>query len=501
MTRADRVIAFIEKYIRVPEGALVGSPIELQPFQIRFLNEVYGNPHGTRRAILSVGRKNGKSALVAALILVHLVGPEAVQNSQLVSGALSRDQASLVFKLAAKMIRLNPELAGLVRIKDSTKELFGLPMGTHFKALAAVGSTAMGLSPVFVLFDELGSVRGPRSDFAEALFSAQAAYENPLTFIISTQAASDTDLLSVLIDDARASQDPRVVCHVYDAPKDCALDDEDAMRAANPAVGVFSSFEDLKHSAEQAMRMPSSEPAHRNLRLNQRCEVGNPFVSRSVWESCGAMPDSLEGLEVWGGLDLSTRTDLTSLVLTGRDSSGIWHVKSFFWTPAEGIVDRARVDRVPYDLWRDQGFLRATPGATVDYEYVARDIAEICDGLDIKAIAFDPHRIDFLKKEFERIGCSVPLVMCHQGFNGVNPGICNLEAELLNKRIAHGMHPLLTMAAAGAVTEINSEGQRRFSKRRSNARIDGIVSLAMCFSAAFKAEEEAPEPTYQMLFL
>ncbi|WP_370298877.1 terminase TerL endonuclease subunit [Aromatoleum aromaticum] len=91
--------------------------------------------------------------------------------------------------------------------------------------------------------------------------------------------------------------------------------------------------------------------------------------------------------------------------------------------------------------------------------------------------------------------------MCHQGFNGVNPGICNLEAELLNKRLRHGMHPVLTMAAAGAVTEINSEGQRRFSKRKATARIDGIVSLAMCFSAAFKVEEEEREPEYQMIFL
>src|SRR5690606_14651364 len=140
-------------------------PILLAEFQKQFIRDVYDNPNGTRRAILSVARKNGKSALIAGILLAHLVGPEAVQNSQIVSGAMSRDQAALVFNLACKMINLNPALADLIHIIPSSKRLIGKPMNVEYKALAAEGKTAHGLSPVLAILDEVGQIKGPRSDF------------------------------------------------------------------------------------------------------------------------------------------------------------------------------------------------------------------------------------------------------------------------------------------------------------------------------------------------
>lgn len=160
-TRAARVIAFIEKHCMTPDGAHVGAPMVLAKFQKDFLRDVYDNPAGTRRAILSVSRKNGKTGLIAGLLLAHLVGPEAKQNSQIVSGAMSRDQASLVFNLAAKMVQLSPTLSSLVRIIPSGKRLIGLPLNTEYRALAADGKTAHGLSPVLAILDEIGQVRGP----------------------------------------------------------------------------------------------------------------------------------------------------------------------------------------------------------------------------------------------------------------------------------------------------------------------------------------------------
>lgn len=501
MTRAERVITFIGHYCRVPEGALVGSRLELEPFQEQFIRAIYDNPHGTKKAYLSIARKNGKSALIACLLLAHLVGPEAKQNSQIVTGAMSREQASLIFALAVKMIRLNPELEGICRILESKKVIFGLPMNVEFKALAAQATTAHGLSPALAILDEVGQIRGPQSEFIDAITTSQGAHADPLLIAISTQAANDADLFSIWLDDAEKSSDPRVVAHCYSANLECKLDEETAWRAANPALGRFRSIEDVRQQAAEAIRMPSAESTFRNLILNQRIATGSPFVTKLVWERNGAMPAPLAGLEVFGGLDLSTRTDLTALVLVGRDNQGIHHVFPYFWTPSEGLLDRARRDRAPYDLWVKQGFLRATPGATVDYEYVARDIAEIISGLNVSVIGFDPHRIDVLQKEFARIGATPPLVGVYQGFNGVNPGICNLEAELLNDRIRHGMHPVLTACAAGAVTEVNSELQRRFSKKKTTSRIDGIVALALAFSAVSKAEAPAPEPTYQLVFL
>lgn len=492
-SRATRVIRFIERYCRVPEGVHVGRPMKLAGFQKRFIKAVYDNPKGTSKAYLSIARKNGKTALIAALVLTHLVGPEAKRNTQIVSGAMSREQASIVFKLASKMVGLNPKLADIVRIVDSRKELFGLPMGTEYKALAAEGKTAHGLSPVLAILDEVGQVRGPRSDFIDAILTSQGAHEAPLLIAISTQAANDSDLFSIWLDDAERSGDPRIVSHVYAAPRDAALDDRKAWKAANPALGTFRSLRDMQQQAAEAQRMPSVENTFRNLALNQRVSTTSPFMSRSVWDSCSAPADDLAGLDVFGGLDLSARTDLTALVLAGK-RDGVWHVKPYFWTPAQGLMDRARRDRQPYDVWRDQGFLRTTPGATVDYEVVARDIAELLDGLDVKAIAFDRWRIDLLTKEFVELGFSIPLVPHGQGFKDMSPALDALEAEFLNGRVHHGGHPVFTMNATGAVVTKDPSGNRKLDKSKATARIDGMVALAMAFGAATShADAEAPK--------
>jgi phage terminase large subunit-like protein len=180
MTRGEKVCAFIERYVRIPEGSLVGQPLKLADFQRKFILDIYDNPAGTRRAYLAIARKNGKTATIASLVLAHLVGPEAVLNSQLVSGARSRDQAALVFNLAAKMVQLSPELSKLVRIVPSGKRLIGLPMNTEYKALAAEGTTAHGLSPVLAILDEVGQVKGPQDAFIDAITTAQGAHDKPL---------------------------------------------------------------------------------------------------------------------------------------------------------------------------------------------------------------------------------------------------------------------------------------------------------------------------------
>ena len=488
MSRAARVIAFIERFCVVPEGAHVGQPLRLEDFQKDFVRAVYDNPAGTRRAILSVARKNGKSGLIAGLLLAHLVGPEAKQNSQIVSGAMSREQASLVFSLACKMIQQSPELSGLVRIIPSGKRLIGLPVNVEYKALAADGRTAHGLSPVLAILDEIGQVRGPQSDFIDAITTSQGAHDAPLLIAISTQAASDADLLSQWIDDAERSEDPRIVCHLYAAPAGCELTDESAWKAANPALGLFRSEDDLREQMTQARRMPSMENSARNLLLNQRVSTDSPFVSPDVWRACGGPVQPFDG-PVWAGLDLSARLDLTALVLVGQVDD-VWQVVPYFWTPEQGLADRARRDRAPYDVWHRQGLLRTTPGASVDYSFVAREMLEIFDGLDVVQVAFDRWRINELKREFDRLGADVPLVEWGQGFASMAGALDALEAELLNGRIRHGGHPVLQMCAANAVVVKDPAGNRKLDKSRATGRIDGMQALAMAMGAAAKATEE-----------
>jgi phage terminase large subunit-like protein len=480
MAKAADVIKFIERFCLIPEGEHVGKQMKLAPFQKRFIREIY--KPGVRRAYLSIARKNGKTGLIAALVLAHLDGPAATRNSQIVSGARSRDQAALVFNLAAKMIELHPKLRERIRIVPSGKRLIGLAANVEYRALAADGTTAHGLSPVLAILDEVGQVRGPRDAFIDAITTSQGAHKRPLLVAISTQAASDADLFSLWLDDAEKSGDPRIVSHVYAAPEDCDLQDRKAWKAANPAIGLFRSLEDIADQAAQAARMPSAENTFRNLCLNQRVEVNSPFVSREVWDSCSAESLAMQG-PVYAGLDLSARTDLTALVLVNM-IDGEWHVHPHFWTPEQGLHDRARRDRVPYDIWVQQGWLRTTPGHTVDYEAVIDDLAEIIGGAELSAVAYDRWRIDLFKRDLEKSGYSIPLVPHGQGFKDMSPAIDSLEAALLNGKLRHGGHPVLTMCARNAVITKDPAGNRKLDKGKATGRIDGMVALAMAIGAA-----------------
>lgn len=480
MTRGERVCAFIERYLIVAEGDLIGKPLKLEPFQRRFILAVYDNPVGTRRAFLSIARKNAKTATIACLVLAHVVGPEAVQNSRIVSGAMSRDQAAEVYNYASKMIGLSPELSRLTRIIPSKKMIVGLARNVEYAAVSAEGRTAHGKSPVLAILDEVGQVRGPQSDFIDAIITAQGAYDNAMLFAISTQAPNDNDLFSIWLDDAQSSKDPRIVCHVYAADKDADLMDRKAWAAANPALGRFRSLKDVEEQAERAARMPSFEPTFRNLVLNQRVEMAAPFVSRGIWQANGGAINENVFYEypVYVGLDLSARNDLTAMVCMAFDGA-VWHIKPTFWTPDKGLRDRAKRDRAPYDIWSQEGFIRALPGASIDYELVAREVGDILDGMNVQAVAFDRWRFDVLQKELTDLGIELPLVEFGQGFRDMAPAIDTLESLLLNERMAHGGHPVLMMCMANAKIEQDAAGNRKMSKSKATGRIDGAVALAM----------------------
>lgn len=497
VSRADRVIEFITKFCRVPEGAHVGQPLKLAPFQKKFIRDVYSNPHGTRRAYLAIARKNGKSGLIACLLLAHLAGPEKRLNAQIVSGARSRDQAALVFNLAAKMVQLSPELSKVVRIVPSGKRLIGLVANTEYRALAAEGTTAHGLSPVLAILDEVGQVKGPQDDFIDAITTAQGAHEAPLLIAISTQAPTDADLFSIWLDDAERSGDKSIVSHVYSAPEGCEVDDKKAWQAANPALDLFRSRRDVEEQAAQAKRMPSSESTFRVLTLNQRVNMVSPFVSPNVWKLGNRSPAELKGLICYGGLDLSATTDLTAFVLVGRDMDGNLNVQPYFWMPHNAVQEASKRDRAPYDVWVRDGLLRTTPGSVIDYAFVARDIGEICGELDVAQIAFDRWRMDRMKAALELAGVDLPLEPFGQGYMSMSPALDALEADLLQGRVAHGGHPVLTMCAANAVAIPDAAGNRKLDKSKATGRIDGMQALAMASGIEAKGNSSDGPSVYE----
>jgi phage terminase large subunit-like protein len=485
-TRGNRNIDWIERFCYVPEGKNVGQPMVLRPWQKTIIRSIYDTP--TRRAIITFARKSGKTCLSAMLLLLHLAGPEAHANSQLFSCAQSREQAGLVYSMCAKMVRINPALHRYIAIRETAKELLCPELGTRYRALSAEASTALGTSPIFTIFDELGQVRGPRSALFEALETGSSAHgTNALTVVISTQAAVDGDLLSLLIDDAQTGLDPLTKLFMWTAALDIDPFSDEALQSANPAMGDFQSAEELRRMANDAKRLPSRESEYRNLCLNQRIEGIAPFIAKSTWDANGGDVADFDDHPVYCGLDLSESNDLTCLAMVCKIDD-VWHCKPIFWLPEEGLAERSRRDRVPYDLWVTDGYIETTPGNAVEYRDVARRIYELWSDYNIQAVAFDRWGMKHLRPWLIESGFSEAELerFCEhgQGFSSMGPAVREMEAILLNAHVRHGHNPPLQMCAANAVCETDPAGNRKLSKKRSRGRIDGLVALTMALSVA-----------------
>lgn len=504
---AGRILEFIS-YLPVPTGPLQGERQVLAPFQEKFVRDIYEptNDKGelaVRQATLSTARQNGKSLLLADLVLAHLVGPARRLNGTLFSAANDRFQAAVVFGIALAMVRMTPELAARLMIAESTKRMLAPLTNSVYIAISAEAVTKLGLGPDFVVYDELGAAK--KRQLYDVLASSQGSRVSPLMVNISTQAGSRQHLFSEIIDyglkvQRREVIDRSCVTHLYAAPADCALNDAKAWAAANPAMGTWRSREEIAAKAEQARRMPAQEPMFRNLYLNQRVDTLSPAIAPQVWDSCAEPPElrAFEAGSVYGGLDLSAKNDLSALVLVALDHEELWHVLPFFWLPAEGLREREIREGVPWAAWRDRGFLRTTPGPVVDYRYIARELAAVTAGMrGLEAIAYDSWGIERLRQDMNAEGVTgVPLEAMRQGFLSLSPCVTALEDALLTGRLRHGGHPVLTMCAANAVVTKDAAGNRKYDKARASGRIDGIVALAM---AAGLTRRASTAPSLQLL--
>jgi phage terminase large subunit-like protein len=503
--RAQAVIDFIET-LRAPDGAKVGEPIVLRKWQKNHIYDVYSpeRPDGRRmvkQAILSMARKNGKTALVAGLCLAHLCGPEAIRNGQLYSVAFDREQAAILFKYMTAMVYMDEELSTRLNVIESRKKIVDPVSGSEFTALSSETKGKHGKSTSFVVFDELAQFGADR-ELYDVMMTSTGAHAEPLAWVISTQAADDSAVLSELIDYGQRVnegeiQDSTFKAFIYAVPDDVDIWDESTWTLANPALGDFRSLEEMQETAAKAKRMPTAESTFRNLYLNQRIDAATRFVSLPAWKLCGDDPDfdAFEAFPIHGGLDLSGKNDLTSLILTVQDLQSIIHVRCFFWAPGDNLREKEDRDRVPYCTWRDQGYLIAKDGRTIDYGWVAAQLGEIHADTPIASLRFDRWRIDDLKRELDDLGIpcwiegkdepvtgGIKLVPHGQGYKDMSPAVEHVEDAITEGRLRHGNHPVLTMCAANTVVTKDPAGLRKFAKDRSTGRIDGMVALAMALT-------------------
>lgn len=518
--RAKRVIDFIER-LTVPSGKGRGKPFKLIREQKLFIRDIY-EPHrdgrrAVRRAILSIARKNGKTALIAAIVLAHLVGPEAIPNGEIYSAANDRDQAAIVYKFARQIVELEPELRAEIELVPSTKTMVARTTGSVYRAISAEAGTKHGYLPSLVIYDELAQAKN--RDLYDVLDTSFGAAHEPLFITISTQSNDPEHILSKLIDDGLSRTDPSIVCHLYAADENCDLDDQTQWAKANPALGVFRDRDDLVAAIRKAKRLPADEPKVRNLLLNQRVAPYASLISREEWMACAGAVEIPAGDDVYLALDLSSVVDLTALMVGSATDPAL--VMPYFWKPSEHLEEHSKRDfgsgNLRYVEWAESGHLLTSPGKTIDPAVVAVFVAELSQRYRIRGIAYDRWRMQDLLREFDRIGlqayedkaagaddgvkrtlramkegAGLRLVAWGQGFRDMAPAIDALEQGIITRKLIHPSNPILNWNMANAVSLTDPAGNRKLDKEKVRFRIDGAVALAMLMG--LRSRDRAAKP-------
>lgn len=512
--RSDKIIDFIEK-LTVPSGKGQGKPFILREWQRRFIRDVYDRktPEGrrqVRRAVFSVARKNGKTALIAAIVLAHLIGPEKIINGEIYSAANEREQAAIVFKMAAQFVRAEPELMAVLKVVDSTKTITCYSNGSFYRAISAEAGSKHGLNPSVVIYDELAQAKNRA--LYDVLDTAMGAREEPLFIVISTQSNDPQHILSQLIDDGLNDEDPTTVTHLYQVPMEVEnIYDEEVWKLANPALDDFRSLADLRSFADRAKRMPSFEAPFRNLYLNQRTDAQTPLIPVAEWKACRHDgPLLIKGEKVFLGLDLSSTTDLTALVAVSADDGD--RVAAWFWKPGDLLEEHEKRDHKPYPLWEKQGFLEAPPGRAIDYGFVVRRIGEIVKDYDVVALAFDRWRIEQILQKFTdadipayvegkdaAINGGIRLIPHGQGFKDMAPAIDAMETSIINRTFRQDGHPILADNFSNATVSMDPAGNRKLNKSATRFRIDGAIATTMAIGCK-TALLQSTKKEYQMFF-
>jgi phage terminase large subunit-like protein len=448
---------------------------------------VFDNPAGTNLAILSIARRNGKTFVIAVILLAFIVGPLKERNTTIASAAMSRDQAAVVFELMIKMLDLSTTLQDGLHYKytPSGKSITGLMQNVQYRALSRDAKTGHGKAYKIILLDEAGQIEAESDPFVEMLETSQSNYDDAIMFVISTQAPADNAYFSIIMDEAIRSQSPHTVCHVYAADKDCDLMDRDQWHKANPGLGKFRSIKEMAAKAEKAVNLPSAANGIMNLNFNMRVSLHSLYMSPEVWKKClrPVNEDTWTTTPIDIGIDLSQRTDLTAAVACWRDEdTGRINLRTWAFAPSVGVEQREIRDKVPYRQWAKDGHMFLTPGESVDYEWVSTFIALHCAGCKIRSIQFDRWRMDHFTEAAKKTKLHAMVQKWEpvgQGYISFSPRVEAFEIEALAENICTGGNPVLNMAASQAIAVQDPAGNRKLDKSKSVQRIDPLVAAVM----------------------
>ena len=503
----ERVVAFFEKVLRHSKGQNAGKPFTLLPWQHHVLRELFGrlNPDGTRQhrvGYIELPKKQGKSTTLAALAL-YLTGFDGEAGAECYGAASDREQAGIIYREAASMVRASPALSRYFEVIDSRKTIVHKASNSFYRVLSADAFRAEGLNIHALLFDELHAQRDRR--LWDALRYGGAARRQPLIMSITT---AGFDRKSICWEQHQYAErciadpgvDPAFFGCIYAASPEDDWKDPKTWHKANPSLGQTITEESFAADAREADQSPSKLNAFLRYRLNVWTTQDTRWIAPDAWAKCGNPIDSdLEKREWFAGLDLASTTDLSALVLVSQSSDGTFDVLPFFWVPEVHAAERTLRDKVDYVGWIRDGFIRATDGNVTDYDVIRRDINELAKQYNIRQIGIDRWNATQLATQLQGDGLNV--AGYGQGFASMTSPCRQLETLVLSERIRHGNHPVISWMAANVAVQTDHQGNMKCSKAKSTERIDGIVALVMGLGLHATATAPPPEQSWDIMTL
>ena len=491
-SRADYAVNFIECLCHT-KGKWSGKPFELIDWQERIIRDVFGTikSNGYRQfntAYIEIPKKQGKSELAAAVALLLCCG-DGEERAEVYSCAADRQQASIVFEVAADMVRMCPALSKRVKILASQKRIIFHPTNSIYQVLSAEAYSKHGLNISGVVYDELHVA--DRKMFDVMTKGSGDARMQPLYFLITT---AGNDVNSIGYETHQKAKDiieGRKVDHtfypvIYGAELSDDWTDPEVWKKANPSLGITVPIEKVEAACESARQNPGEENAFRQLRLNQWVKQSVRWMPMEKWNACSFPVDekALEGRACYGGLDLSSTTDLTSFVLVfpPEDEDDKYRILPYFWIPEETLDLRVRRDHVPYDTWEKQGYIMTTEGNVVHYGYIENFIEELGTRFNIREIAFDRWGATQMVQNLEGMGFTV--VPFGQGYKDLSAPTKELFKLTLEEKIAHGGHPVLAWNIDNVTVKTDPAGNIKMDKEKSTEKIDGAVATVMALARA-----------------
>lgn len=502
---ADRKVAWINRLTHT-KGTFAGQPFHLRGWQERIIRQLFEVNAGGRRRyrtmLLMLPRKNGKSEICAALALDGLLNDDE-RGAEVYSAAADRDQASIVFNVAAAMIRNDQELSRQCDIHESHKRILHRKSGSVYRAISAESYSKHGFNASRIVYDELHAA--PSRDLWDVLVSSVGARDQPLMIAISTAGYDRHSILWEIYQHAKKvaenpALDPSFLPIIYEAPPEADWTDEDVWTTCNPALGDFRSLEEMRIAAARAAQIPAQQNSFRRLYLNQWTESATRWLSLEAWDACQGEQAPLEHQTCYVGVDLSTTTDLTALVGVFPIAGGGYDVKAEFFCPEARLKERVTRDRVPYDEWARTGWLTVTPGEVVDYQAVRRRLLAWHTAYDLREIAYDPWNATMLITQLgEEDGLTC--VPCRQGFASLSAPSKTLEAAILARTLRHDGNPIMRWMISNVSIESDPAGNIKPSKAKSTERIDGVVALVMAADRYDRNGATPPPASYEITVL